>query len=150
MSPISIPVKEDFLILCSQLNVHLEFGLQTIHETEFRNIQRPNKMDKVSKAIQLLHKYNQSFEVSLIYGLPGQTFNSFRSSIDYLTDRNVISIKAFPLMLLEGTKLADDVNKYNIVQDVIDGSNIPHVVSCNSFSRNDWERMHDYATKIMA
>lgn len=143
-------IKEDFLKLCSQLNVHLEFGLQTTHENESRYIERGNNMPRVSKAIELLHKYNQSFEVSLIYGLPGQTLDSFKSSVQYLTERNVNIIKAFPLMLLEGTKLAQDKKKFNIIEDVIDGSDIPHVVSCNSFTRNDWNKMHHYAQLLIA
>jgi radical SAM superfamily enzyme YgiQ (UPF0313 family) len=143
-------IKEDFLKLCAQLNVHLEFGLQTTHKDESIIIERGNNMRRVDKTITLLHKYKQSFEVSLIYGLPGQTLESFKSSIDYLNKRNVKVIKAFPLMLLEGTKLAKDKGKFNIIEDIIDESNIPHVVACYSFSNDEWKKMHQYANKLTA
>lgn len=141
-------INDEFLTLCSKLNVHLEFGLQTTNENESRVIERGNNMKRVDKSILLLHKWKQSFEVSLIYGLPEQTFASFKESINYLRVRSVDIIKAFPLMLLEGTKLADDRIKFNITEEIIDESNIPHVVSCHSFTKSDWLAMHRLANKL--
>ena len=141
-------ITEEFLQLCAQLNVHLEFGLQTADINESRIIERANSMNRVGKMITLIQQWGQSFEVSLIYGLPGQTVRSFKDSIDYLQHRHVAIIKAFPLMLLEGTKLAQEKEAYGIVEDVIDESGIPHVVECSSFSRSEWQVMHCYATNL--
>jgi len=135
-------ITEEFLILCSQLNVHLEFGLQTADVNESRIIERANNMNKVGRSITLIQQWGQSFEVSLIYGLPGQTVDSFKDSIEYLRNKGVGIIKAFPLMLLEGTKLAEDKQKHLIVEDIIDESGIPHVVQSFSFTRSEWEMMH--------
>jgi len=141
-------INEEFLKLCSQLNVHLEFGLQTADVYESRMIDRGNSMNKVAKSIALIQKWQQPFEVSLIYGLPGQTISSFKASIDYLQGKGVDNIKAFPLMLLEGTKLADDKGKYMIVEGVIDEGGIPHVVESFSFTRNEWQMMHCLANNL--
>ena len=141
-------INEAFLQLCSKLSVHLEFGLQTTNVNESRMIKRGNNMKRVDKNITLLQQWQQSFEVSLIYGLPGQTLNSFKESITYLQQRNVEIIKAFPLMLLEGTQLAEDKSKYAIIEDVIDDSGIPHVVECDSFTRNEWQVMQSYANNL--
>ncbi|MDO6611379.1 radical SAM protein [Shewanella sp. 1_MG-2023] len=141
-------VSEEFLKLCAQLNVHLEFGLQTAVKSESVVIERGNSMGKVDKAIKLLQHWNQSFEVSLIYGLPGQTPTSFKYSINYLQERNVDEIKAFPLMVLEGTKLAEDKQLHRIVEGVIDESGIPHVVECYSFTRAEWNLMHIMANNL--
>jgi radical SAM superfamily enzyme YgiQ (UPF0313 family) len=142
-------VNEEFLKLCSQLNVHLEFGLQTADVYESRIIERGNSMNKVDKSIALIQQWQQPFEVSLIYGLPGQTVDSFKGSIEYLHRRGVGIIKAFPLMLLEGTKLAEDKEKYLIVEDVIDEGGIPHVVESYSFTRPEWLMMHILANNLM-
>jgi radical SAM superfamily enzyme len=142
-------VNEEFLKLCSQLNVHLEFGLQTADVYESRIIERGNSMNKVDKSIALIQQWQQPFEVSLIYGLPGQTVDSFKCSIEYLHRRGVGIIKAFPLMLLEGTKLAEDKEKYLIVEDVIDEGGIPHVVESYSFTRQEWLMMHILANNLM-
>ena len=143
-------INDEFLRLCSKLNVHLEFGLQTIDKDVAKTIERANNMNKVGKAIKLLQQWQQPFEVSLIYGLPGQTLDSFSASIDYLQTRNVAIIKAFPLMLLEGTKLADEQQQFNIQQEVIDASDIPHVVSCDSFTKSEWLQMQRLAHKLSA
>ena len=142
-------VNEEFLELCSQLNVHLEFGLQTANVNESRIIDRGNNMNRVGKSIELIQKWNQPFEVSIIYGLPSQTVSSFRDSIDYLQRRGVDIIKAFPLMLLEGTKLAEDKEKYLIVEGVIDEGGIPHVIESFSFTRHEWQVMHNLANNLM-
>jgi len=143
-------ITAEFLRLCSKLNVHLEFGLQTIDKDVAKTIERANNMNKVGKAIKLLQQWQQPFEVSLIYGLPGQTLDSFSASIDYLQTRNVVIIKAFPLMLLEGTKLADEQQQFNIEQEVIDASDIPHVVACDSFTKSEWLQMQSLADKLSA
>lgn len=142
-------ITEEFLNLCSQLNVHLEFGLQTADVNESRIIERANNMNKVGKSITLIQQWNQSFEVSLIYGLPGQTVDSFKNSIEYLQQRGIAIIKAFPLMLLEGTKLAADKEKHSIVEDIIDSGGIPHVVESFSFTRSEWQMMHILANNLM-
>ncbi|SGY88197.1 B12-binding domain-containing radical SAM protein [Moritella viscosa] len=141
-------INEEFLELCSQLNVHLEFGLQTAVKSESQIIERANNMNKVDKSIALIQQWQQPFEVSLIYGLPGQTVDSFQYSIEYLQQRGVTIIKAFPLMLLEGTQLFEDKNKFNITEDLIDDSGIPHVVACDSFTRGEWKLMHQYAQDL--
>jgi len=141
-------INTEFLRLCSQLNVHLEFGLQTTNKEESITIERGNSISRVSKSIVLLHQWKQSFEVSLIYGLPGQTLVSFNESIRYLREREVTIIKAFPLMLLEGTKLADDRDKFDITQEIIDESDIPHVVSCHSFTKGEWLQMRSLANQL--
>lgn len=142
-------INDEFLKLCAQLNVHLEFGLQTANVDESKIIERANSMNKVGKMIELVNQWQQSFEVSLIYGLPTQTVTSFQYSINYLRTRGVDVIKAFPLMLLEGTKLAEEKQKYNITEAIIDDSGIPHVVACSSFNRNEWNQMHVIANNLM-
>jgi radical SAM superfamily enzyme YgiQ (UPF0313 family) len=135
-------IDEEFLELCSQLNVQLEFGLQTVIKEEYVTIERPNNLGKVKRVINMLNQWQQMFEVSLIYGLPKQTLASFRESISFLTDLGVTEIKAFPLMLLEGTELADKKHDFGLKEDVIDSSRIPHVIESNTFNRDEWQEMH--------
>jgi len=137
-----------FLELCSSLNMNLEFGLQTIHKNELKAINRKNNL-KTTKSI--LHKLNQSnisYEVSLIYGLPNQTVDSFKVSIKFLRDNGCKTIKAFPLMLLRGTELYTEREKWNFQEKIIDNHNIPIVVSSNSFSIDDWEVMNELANTL--
>ncbi|CAF0787729.1 unnamed protein product [Adineta steineri] len=82
-------IKPEFLDLIVQLNktamVVLEFGLQTIHPSEQKFIGRPSNMKKIQRILNEIYERSIECEVSLIFGLPGQTIDSFEKSIDVVT-----------------------------------------------------------------
>lgn len=143
------PAGTAFLDLCSRGNYHLEFGLQTADPTEAENINRRNNLQKIDKVLNELRERNISYEVSLIYGLPGQTIDSFKRSIDFVQSRGCKTIKAFPLMLLRGTELYYEKEKWNIKEEATGEFAIPVVTSSNSFRRHDWEQMYDIANNLI-
>ena len=131
-------VDESFLELVSELNCTLEFGLQTIHRDEGKAVRRPNHMPKVEEVIEKLHRLGIHFEVSLIFGLPRQTLNSFEQSVAFCLDSSVPVIKAFPLMLLRGTHLERQRDRWNLVES---DDPIPMVIESDSYSHAEWKRM---------
>lgn len=134
-----------FLDACSRLDVHLEFGLQTIHEPEMLAIQRRNNLAKVEAALALLRSSGVSFEVSLIYGLPEQTLGSFRASVDWCRQRGVSVVRAFPLMLLRGTSLDQKRARWRLVEST---DAIPVVTESSSFTHAEWLLMHELASEL--
>lgn len=145
-------VKDEFLNAVEELNrtanVVLEFGLQTIHREEQRLVQRPTNMKKVERVFNETRVRNIATEVSLIFGLPGQTVDSFQSSIDFCKQFYVPTVYAYPLMLLRGTPLYDRKAKLGIVESTDVNvavnrvqTNIPHVISSDSFTVEDWQAM---------
>ncbi|CAF0886835.1 unnamed protein product [Adineta steineri] len=82
-------IKPEFLDLIVQLNktamVVLEFGLQTIHPSEQKFIDRPSNIKKIQRILNEIYERSIACEVSLIFGLPGQTIDSFEKSIDVVT-----------------------------------------------------------------
>ena len=139
-------VKEGFLDAVEPLNSTLEFGLQTVHEDEARAIGRPNRMDKVETIIERLNARGISYEISLIYGLPLQTLDRFRMSVDWCLERGVPRVKAWPLMLLRGTPLHAQREMWGYVESV--GDRIPVVVESSSFSRDDHAEMARIANEL--
>jgi radical SAM superfamily enzyme YgiQ (UPF0313 family) len=133
----------DFLDALEGLNVTLEFGLQTTVEAEYRAIKRPNHLDIVCSRIRQLNERKIDFEVSLIYGLPNQTLDSFRSSVDWCVQRRVPRVRAWPLMLLRGTPLHEQKQLYGFKES--DDQAIPIVVSSNSFSETEYAEMSHLA-----
>jgi radical SAM superfamily enzyme YgiQ (UPF0313 family) len=138
----------EFLNLCSDGNYHLEFGLQTADTKEAENINRRNNLQQIDEAFNQLRERNISYEVSLIYGLPGQTIDSFKRSIDYVQSKGCKTIKAYPLMLLRGTELYYEKEKWGIKEEMTGEFAIPIVTSSNSFTRHDWEQMNDIANNL--
>jgi radical SAM superfamily enzyme YgiQ (UPF0313 family) len=157
-------VQDDFLDLVERLNqtasVTLEFGLQTAVREEQIIIQRGNNLKKVEDVFRKARLKNINFEVSLIFGLPIQTVESFQRSIDFCKMNQVPKIVAFALMLLRGTELYHQKEKYGfkeshevgIADPLIENGRqfdqIPHVVSSSSFSVNDWIKMADLSKTL--
>jgi radical SAM superfamily enzyme YgiQ (UPF0313 family) len=139
--------------LNKQAKVVLEFGLQTIHAEEQRLIERPTNLKKVTRAITHCIERGIAVEVSLIFGLPGQTLDSFKSSVEYCMSLNIPVIHAFPLMLLRGTSMFERktalglIESYEVASAAIDRQqhDIPHVVTGKNFSYEDWQKMAELA-----
>jgi radical SAM superfamily enzyme YgiQ (UPF0313 family) len=138
-----------FLDLCEQANFHLEFGLQTTDHEVSKHIDRANRMDLVDASMEQLVARGIPFEVSLIYGLPGQTLDSFQRSIDHLHAKGCTDIKAWPLMLLPGTKLYDQKEQWGMKEESLGEFNIPVVTVSSTFRRTDWERMERIAGSLI-
>jgi radical SAM superfamily enzyme YgiQ (UPF0313 family) len=134
----------------------LEFGLQTIHKEEQRAITRGNNMKKITHVLNECIAREINHEVSVIFGLPLQTLSSFQETVKYLLDLNVPSIQAWPLMLLRGTELTQRKAEFGLVEShepanaTIDRvqSDIPHVISSDSFSYDDWKQMAALAATL--
>lgn len=134
-----------FLNACRDLNTRLEFGLQTVIESEMRAVSRINRLDRIEGAIEQLHRRRIPFEVSLIYGLPTQTLASFQESVRWCQERGVPVIRAFPLMLLRGTRLERERRRWGLIESA---DVIPVVVASESFDRSEWEDMQNLAESL--
>jgi len=141
-------IGKTFLELCSQLNVRLEFGLQTINIEENIIINRKNNIDQIKKTISELNNMAIKYEISLIYGLPNQTISSFKESVKFANDSGCQNIKAFPLMLLKGTELFERKEEFGFKEGLWGEYNLPVVMESNSFSFDDWKLMEEIASSI--
>jgi radical SAM superfamily enzyme YgiQ (UPF0313 family) len=137
-----------FLDLCSELNVDLEFGLQTINPEECKVIKRYNNLDKVKEILYQLNHRKINYEVSLIYGLPNQTLSSFMDAIHFLVDNGFERIRAYPLMLLKGTELYFKKNQLGLKERNLSTFDIPIVISSNTFTEDDWMKMNIVAENL--
>ena len=135
-------VDDVLLDMIGQVDAVPEFGLQTVHEDEARAIGRPNQIQKVEKVMAGLNARRIPYEVSLIYGLPLQTPDRFQASIDWLRARGAPRIRAWPLMLLRGTDLHYQRDRWGYVES---DDRIPIVVESSSFSRDDHAEMERIA-----
>lgn len=136
-----------FLDAAESLNVTLEFGLQSVEEREYRGIGRRNSLPKIEKVLDEVQRRGIRHEVSLIYGLPDQTVDSFRSSVDWCLRRRIPVVRAFPLLLLRGTKLFHDRAKWQLA---LSQGLLPVVNSSSTFDAFDWREMDAIANALAA
>lgn len=130
-----------FLTLAERTQAHLEFGIQTVIPEEYELINRRNNPAHLVGLFEELHQRGIGYEVSLIYGLPNQTVDSFKRSIDFLREHGCTHLTAYPLMLLKGTELYDQKEKWNMKEAVMGDFGIPVVVSSTTFDQDDWFEM---------
>ncbi len=136
-----------FLKQCAALHVVPEFGLQTIHRVEQAAVKRANAMDRVESALERLRLAGQDFMVTIIYGLPEQTLESFEATVQYLLAAGVPTIRAFPLVLLRGTELERRREDWDLRED---DSQIPQVVASSTFDEQDHREMAVIAHRLLA
>jgi len=132
-------LSDAFLDALEGLNYELEFGLQTAVLAEGRAVRRPLNHKMAVAAIAKLHARGIPFEVSLIYGLPHQTLESFQTSVQWCQDQGVTSLKAWPLMVLPGTALDEQRAQYGIEEVTEHG--ITYVAKTHTMSRADQREM---------
>jgi len=129
---------EEFFRLVSQLDVILEFGLQTIHKDEGAAVERTNNMRFVNKSLDRANRLGILYEVSIIYGLPNQTLESFKETVDWCLKKGVPVIKAFPLMLLRGTQIEQHREEWGLIESK---GSMPVVRESYTFTHRDWCKM---------
>lgn len=127
-------------------NVSFEIGVQSLDPTVLKTIQRGSYKTEA----QLREKLDRCRElgvatmVTLIYGLPLQTYDSFARDIGIVKSYGVGKIGAFPLQVYSGTKLADDIGLYGLTLKE-DAFGIPEVVDNPT---HDFEKMQKLAETI--
>ena len=146
-------------------NVVLEMGVQTFEPDALRIIERvkgsnPERVvSKVQKNLRLVAEHGVSASVSLIFGLPHQSADSFHRDIDWLTTNvPMLAVEAFPLMLLRGTPLFAQRKNLGLVETVDCADHpllrnrvqtfIPHVVESPWFTEAEWRNMASTAAGL--
>jgi radical SAM superfamily enzyme YgiQ (UPF0313 family) len=129
-----------FIDICNKLNVVLEFGVQYLIENECKIIERKNDSNSIEKIIKIMNGKGINYEISLIYGLPEQSLKTFKDTIMYLQSMRCKKMKMYPLMLLKGTKLYEEKDRWGLKEEFFE-YDIPLVIESNSFSRLEREEM---------
>lgn len=137
-----------FLDLVERANAHLEFGIQTVIPEEYQIINRHHNAELIPSLFNELSDRGISYEASLIYGLPGQTLDSFKRSVDFLTSNGCKKVVAFPLMLLKGTELYSQRDAYQMQEEPMGEFDIPVVTSSLSFDKDEWMKMRSVAEHL--
>lgn len=139
---------KEFLNLAERIGAHLEFGIQTIIEAEQKIIQRGNKREKIAELLPELNARGIGYEISLMYGLPLQTVDTFQESIDFVLNHGCNNLVAYPLMLLRGTGLFEQRTQFGFKEEILGDFNIPTVTSSHSFTKDNWLEMYRIAESI--
>ena len=120
----------------------LQIGLQSANEETLKLVNRPFDKKKFIRGLTVLNEEGVTFGLDLIYGLPGESFGSFREGIDFAVSMLPNNLEIFCLSVLPGTELADIADALGL-----DYKKEPpyHVVKTKLFSCEDMERARKIA-----
>ncbi len=94
--------------LQQRVDVWVELGVQSIHDTTLARINRGHDWQCSKRAIQELERRGLSCAVHLILGLPGETVDDMRASIDAVCSLPVLALKLHNLHIVKDTRLAEE------------------------------------------
>ena len=120
----------------------LQIGLQSANEETLKLVNRPFDKKKFIRGLTVLNEEGVTFGLDLIYGLPGESFGSFREGIDFAVSMLPNNLEIFCLSVLPGTELADIADSLGL-----DYKKEPpyHVVKTKLFSCEDMEKARKIA-----
>lgn len=94
----------------------LSFGVQSLHDNELKAIGRIHSAKEAIESIEFAKQAGfKRINADLMYGLPFQTVESYKKTIERLLTTDIKHISAYALTLEEGTLLYRMVNKGEII-----------------------------------
>ena len=120
--------------LFAEIACSLQIGLQSADREVLKRVGRSFNKADFSAKVGMLNDSGAIFGFDLIYGLPGDTLEGFRSTLDYALSLYPNHLDIFPLAILPGTKLAYSGATLNMHWD----ARPPYLVKeTDSFSMTD-------------
>ena len=112
----------------------LQIGLQSANEETLKLVNRPFDKKKFCKGLSILNEEGVTFGLDLIFGLPGESFASFRNGIDFAISQYPNNLEIFCLSVLPGTDLFDRADALGLIYE----RQAPyHVIKTRYFTEND-------------
>ncbi len=97
---------DELAALMAEANFYwVEVGLQTTDDTTLAAVERRLRMTPFLEGVEHLKRHKLHFELQLIYGLPCETPESFRRSLDFAARLEPSELSIFWLLVLPGTEL---------------------------------------------
>lgn len=97
--------------LSKRTNLVIELGLQTIHDSTSKLINRGHTLKQFEEAVFELRKRGIDVVVHVINGLPFETKNMMLETIKYVSKLDIQGIKIHMLFIIKGTLLENLYNK---------------------------------------
>ena len=130
-------VDNEMAEMFAELNCSLQIGLQSSDSGILSEINRNFDSDVFSKHVKMLSRTGAAYGFDIIIGLPGDTLEKFRSTVNYAVSLMPSNIDCFVLSILPCTVLASKAEQYGYKTD---GSAQNTVISSPTFSAQD---IHD-------
>ncbi|MCP4624426.1 MAG: radical SAM protein [bacterium] len=119
-----------------------DIGLQSIHPVANKNIRRKLDIERFIDGFARLKSLNRITNIYLIYGLPGDNYDTFMDGVCFVEDLKPSAIFLNRLLILDGTPLRHHASKFGIQFD----STPPYPLLCNdTYSYSDMQKSESFS-----
>ncbi|PIX89640.1 MAG: hypothetical protein COZ31_01000 [Nitrospirae bacterium CG_4_10_14_3_um_filter_44_29] len=89
----------------------ISIGVQSFNDDELKTLGRIHTSDEAVKAIEAIKNSGiNNFSIDLIYGIPGQTLDSWKKTVSKAVELSPTHISSYELTLEKGTPLYEMIN----------------------------------------
>ena len=88
-------------------DVWVELGLQTASDRTAKIINRGYKKEVFASAMEILQRNGIPVVVHLIVGLPGESLEQVKETVEYISKFNIFGVKIHSIYVMRGTRPAD-------------------------------------------
>jgi oxygen-independent coproporphyrinogen-3 oxidase len=110
-------VEETFFEKLKNIGVNrISIGVQSFDDNELRTLGRIHNSQTALKAIDSARRAGfDNFSIDLIFGIPGQSLESWRQTLDMAVKQNPVHISAYGLTIESGTPLESLINSGKLI-----------------------------------
>ncbi len=143
--------------LFSKTQCQIGVGIQSTNPSVLHEIKRALSPRLFDDILDTLARHPINFYTDLIFGLPGDSLDSFRRSLDQTLGLKPAFVMPFPLTLIKGTPLGDTPERYGVQRfetskvrqlDLMCDIQYDNIGLYREFSLDDLERFDDVALAL--
>lgn len=126
----------------------ISLGVQSTDKKVLQILDRTHNPENVKSSVDLLKNEGiNNFSLDLIYGTPGETLDTWRSSIESLIDFDPPHVSAYALTVEPGTALFRKVNNKEIKNVSSDDQADKYLIADDFFEKNNlpWYEISNWA-----
>lgn len=122
---------------CREIGINrLSLGMQSALPHVLAVLDRTHNPDNLPKVVQWAHEVGfTEISVDLIYGTPGESLKDWRTTIDCALTLDITHISAYALIVEQGTKLAAQVQRGEIIIPDDDETAEKYLIADEAFTR---------------
>ena len=147
---------EEKLLAYKEIGVNrISIGLQSIHENELKKLGRIHNFDDFQKSLKLVRTNGfDNINVDIMYGIPEQTKESFKKTLDYVSSLAIPHISVYGLIVEENTPFGkmgeklilptedDEADMYEIALSELSSRGFSHYEISN-YAKQGFESQHN-------
>lgn len=126
----------------------IEIGLQTSSEKILNKINRPTNIKNWLEKVNLLKKAGLNFSIDIILGLPDEDINSFKNTINFLAEEELITNTGVLSLRVDPSSMLPEISKKKKIKYQ---KKAPHyILESPTFTFNDLQEGINYAKNMGA